>query len=213
MQYPLHIFITYVAIFGSCFAYNHKMLTRERTLEIKGIKSSYFETAGTCLSKSGELIVAAAALLGEYGHLNEDPASLSFGGCAISNAGQDLLIAGKEIDESKSWELCILNGISPAADHLRSAAATLHFSGDALVNCVLSLEKACEVTGCLEMASAASDDFLAAGSYLKKAGEGMRAYGVELRKGSKVEDLAGLHLIEAGELLSKSGFQLSDMFG
>ena len=36
---------------------------------------------------SGEKIVAAAALLGENGILEEDPASLSNGGCALTNAG------------------------------------------------------------------------------------------------------------------------------
>ena len=39
---------------------------------------------------SGEKVVAAAALLGENGILAEDPASLSNGGCALSNAGRDL---------------------------------------------------------------------------------------------------------------------------
>ena len=50
-------------------------------------------------------MVAAAAVLGENQCVEDDPGSLSAGGCALSNVGNSLAIVADRLSvESQDWE-------------------------------------------------------------------------------------------------------------
>jgi hypothetical protein len=147
--------------------------------------------------RCGELIVAAAALLGENGFLSEDPASLSMGGLALANAGRDIAVAYDKLIEG-DWELATQEGISPAAENLKVASAALHYCEDDLSKCSKMLESASDVAGCIVMAAAAAPDLVNAAECLHRAGESMIKYGEMMQAGTVVEREAGRNTIEAG---------------
>ena len=77
-----------------------------RAIAITVCKMSYADAMGACskaLLAAGDHTVAAAAILGENQCDEEDPASLSAGGCAIANAGRDLEAVAAALEE-REWE-------------------------------------------------------------------------------------------------------------
>ena len=90
------------------------------------------------LSLAGDHTVAAAAILGENQREDEDPASLSAGGCAFANAGRDAEKMAAALAQ-REWE----DATGPLADcagSLFQAAASLASVGDPPVGTALGGE-------------------------------------------------------------------------
>lgn len=92
---------------------------------------------------------------GEYGKLDYDPASISYIGCAIANAGRMMHLGAQYIAEH-DWEGAVMNELILVAEIFKIAYMTdedfnLSQASD-------NLEKACKVRGCIMMASAATTD-------------------------------------------------------
>ena len=124
-------------------------------------------------------MVAAAAVLGENQCVEDDPGSLSAGGCALANVGTALAIAADRLSaESQDWEGAT-DPLGEAAIDLDTAAASLD----------------------------AGPDLSAAGDEIELAGSAISAYGSEMRAlGSlPAHSLAGTRLDEAGAALREAG--------
>ena len=156
------------------------------------------------LQTAGDLVVDGAAVLGEYGVYSEDPAAISFAGCSISNAGRDFSVAWQELEENQSWESCIDLGLLPAARSLEAAAASLEIM-QPLIECSRHLHLAGEVTGCINMASAAADDYRNAGLSTIQAGIALTEYGEGMIGFSDVESNAGHKFTDAAASLISAG--------
>lgn len=166
----------------------------------------HLRSAADALLNCGTCIVAAAALLGENGVLTEDPASLSNGGCALANAGRDLHAACSILYENDDceWETAVESGFYPAAGNLQIAAASL-FYAKPLQMAGDKLDAASQITGCIVMAAAASDDLQDSGRSLVEAARLVLAYADEMQAGGKVEQAAGALTLEAGSSLMEAG--------
>lgn len=169
---------------------------------------SPYSSASTMLKRSAmELIAAgddlmdAATYLGEYGLLAYDPASLSSAGCAITNAGRDMLDSVQYIFDS-NWEeasLCL----SAAADNLDVA------SGADILEDISSsakhLSAACSIQGCIVMACAAVPDLILCASALVESGKSMSMEGISMTEGGKVECMAGDKVVSCAQHLVVAG--------
>lgn len=87
------------------------------------------------LALAGAEAVAAAAILGENQCTDEDPASLSAGGCAFSNAGRDAERVALALGD-RSWEDAT-GPLSDCASCFYQAAASLSSFGDPPVGVAL----------------------------------------------------------------------------
>ena len=97
-------------------------------------------------------------------------------------------------------------GFYPAAGELRNAGSSLHYCELPLTNAGNYLDAASQVTGCIVMAAAASDDLIATGNALVEAGSMIINYGqLMLNGGGKVENDAGRLTKEAGASLILAG--------
>lgn len=67
------------------------------------------------------------------------------------------------------------------------------------------LDAASQITGCIVMAAAASDDLQDSGRSLVEAARLVLAYADEMQAGGKVEQAAGALTLEAGSSLMEAG--------
>mmetsp|Transcript_42162 Transcript_42162/g.66018 ORF Transcript_42162/g.66018 Transcript_42162/m.66018 type:complete len:276 (-) Transcript_42162:960-1787(-) len=163
--------------------------------------------AGSELLKSSDHIVAAAALLGENGYQEEDPGSLSGGGCALGNAGRSLFQADSAL-EKREWEECT-EALADSAAELFAASTFLEVIGLQLEAAATELEAASEVSGCISASVAAGPNLKAAGSHLDLAASQLQTYSAEMSSSSAdILKASGDRLKEAGGCLERAGSQL-----
>ena len=174
------------------------------------------------LKAAGDHTVAAAAILGENQCDEEEPGSLSAGGCAISNAGRDAELIAAALS-ARNWEDAT-GPLQACAGSLFGAAASFGdlagSCGVALGEAGIEIEDASKVTGCMVLAAAAGPSLWSAGETIASAGGALGAHGTSMAKSGGVYAEAGKRLYqagaclaEAGEALERSGIAIENVSG
>jgi hypothetical protein len=178
---------------------SHSSGTSEET--ILTCASGMLRQSAVEIIAAGDDLMDAATYLGEYGLLAYDPASLSSAGCAITNAGRNILDSVQFISDG-NWE--------EASLCLGSAADSLDVASGAEILAEISmsakhLTAACSIQGCIVIACSAVPDLILCADGLVLMGKALLVTGESMREGGKVEDMAGAKLVSCTQHLILSG--------
>jgi hypothetical protein len=133
------------------------------------VSADAMASSSRALMAAADHIVAAAAILGENQCEEEDPASLSSGGCSIANAARDAAAVSEALAR-REWEDATDPLAAMAGSLFASAACLEDICGAALGEAGIELEDASQVTGCIQLAAAAGQLIIGAGESLASAG-------------------------------------------
>ena len=152
---------------------------------------------------SRQLRLDAAAVLGENQRQEEEPGALSACGCALANAGRDLVVAASALSEEGDWA-CAADALGEVATSLETAGASVgaDSGGDWLSEAASELEDAASVTGCISLAAAAGPNLQAAADALSGTASALAERGADLDSGpSAAHQTAGMRLGEAANAI------------